>query len=133
MNRKEIQKRLLESLELKIGDKIKVTQESCFHTNKVFVIKGPVDDCDEYYLELENSYEDGKYLLSILVDNEWKKLKPPLSNKKCKDVNCDVCPFSKGYLNCRCYVSYSDKTLGELFIEFKKDVDKAEEEIFGAE
>ena len=123
MTKKEIQKRLLESLELTVGDKIKVTQESYVHTNKVFVIREPEDDCDEYYLELENSPKDEKYLLSILVDKNWEKVeeKEKLGEMRCKDIECTACPLY--LLNCG-----QGSTLFECFESCKKRFEECKKE-----
>ena len=77
MTKKEIQKRLLDSLGLMVGDRIKVTQKNYVHTNKIFVIREEKDEYDEYYLELESETPSRKremYLLSILIDKDWERI-----------------------------------------------------------
>ena len=124
--KKEIQKKLLESLELRVGDRIKVTQKNYVHTNKIFVIRETEDD---YYLEMEEENKDGgyhsnTYLLSIIVDREWART----DIKKFKDLRCDDFISCAGcYLSELCHVSCPSSD-DERIMTFKDYLEKVKTE-----
>ena len=136
MTKKEIQKRLLESLGLMVGDRIKVTQKNHVHTNKIFIIRETEDegDYDEYYLgpETPSSLRKEMYLLSILIDMDWEKVETPLKDKKCEDFDaCDGCPLHDYFCADLIDEDPSNKTIGEVYDKIEKRLFKAKKEIYG--
>ena len=137
MIKKEVQKRLLESLGLMVGDRIKIIQKNHVHTNKIFVIRETEDerDYDGYYLGLENpSLKKEMYLLSILIDMDWEKVETPLKDKKCDDIEgCVGCPLHDFYCADLIYGELSDMTVSEVYNRIEKKLFIAKKEIFGDE
>ena len=137
MDRKEIQERLLESLGLMVGDRIKITQKNHVHTNKIFVIRETEDEggYDEYYLGPETpSCRKEMYLLSILIDMDWEKVETLLKDKKCDDIEgCVGCPLHDFYCADLIYGELSDITVSEVYNRIEKKLFIAKKEIFGDE
>lgn len=139
MTKIEVQKRLLESLELMVGDRIKVTQKNYVHTNKIFVVRETEDkvkdEYNDYYLELENSCSrDKMYSLSILVEKDWEKVETPLKDKKCDDFEgCVGCPLHDFYCADLIYGTLSGKTISEVYNRIEKKLFIAKKEIFEEE
>ena len=137
MIKKEVQKRLLESLGLMVGDRIKIIQKNHVHTNKIFVIRETEDerDYDGYYLGLENpSLKKEMYLLSILIDMDWEKVETPLKDKTCDDIEgCVGCPLHDFYCADLIYGELSDMTVSEVYNRIEKKLFIAKKEIFGDE
>ena len=136
MTKKEKQKRLLESLGLGVGDRIKVTQKNNVHTNKIFIIRETEDnhDYNGYYLGHESSslkVED-RYLLSILIDMDWEKVETPLKDKTCDDIEgCDGCPLHNFYCAEIIDEDLSNITVSEVYNGIEKKLFIAKEKIFG--
>ena len=55
-----------------------------------------------------------------------------MKDKKCKDINsCIQCPLKNYYCGAFYKGDTGEHTLGEIFIEVKRDLDRAKEKIFG--
>ena len=126
MTRKEKELKMLETLGLKVGDKIKacyviyeIVEEEEFH------ILHPVDNGVSELVNVGS-------IAHVLLDYDWKKIKSSIKDKKCKDFDrCIGCPIYKSdYLDCG---NGEEETLEEKYNKANQDLNKLKTEIFGDE
>ena len=123
MTRKEKEQKLLEMFNLKVGDRIKCGLiYEIVEREKGYVLH-PVKYRDDDYYDIS--------IISVII-YDWEKVDPILKDKKCKDIDfCTQCPLENH--NCGAFYKgdTGEHTLGEIFIEVKRDLDRAKEKIFG--
>lgn len=129
MTRKEKELKMIESLGLKIGDKVKLIFGS---DNTIVSLTTIVEKEERLYLKSEN---EETFNIDILIREDWVKIKPPLKDMKCKDFkHCKDCPLSyiEG-IECGYIKNMEEKTIEEIYNDIKQSVDKAKKVIFGEE
>ena len=129
MDRKEKELKVLALFDLKIGDKIKVEDDNNF----ILEIKEVEDR-----IVFERKKESGtEYLFTnVLTIYDWKKVEPPLKDKKCKEFEqCNGCPFSnRKNISCSYVIDVTEeKTLAEIYKDIEQDLYSTKQKIYGEE
>jgi len=113
LKRKEKQQRMLNSFNLKVGDKVK------FFNDDIYIVK---ENGFEYYLQY-NDEEEAHSDIYNLYQFDWEKVKEKrifkLGKIPCEGITCEYCPFK--YLSCREVNVLENNTLYEVFDIFKEE------------
>ena len=129
MTRKEKELKMIEALDLKVGDRIKTKVDP---TVLEIIEKEPDGFAfRESFIALQEPGEEDFYLIQLLYEVDWERIEPPLKYKKCSDFkNCIDCPlFEFKALGCQFVEDYKDMTLEELCNKFEKEIKNAKQEI----
>ena len=124
MTRIEKELKMIEALGLKVGDVIE-RNEPTHHFFKIV-------ENDTGIWVINEGTGVQYYAVHFITFYDWKKVKPSLKNKKCKDFDhCIGCPIYKSnYLDCG---NGEEETLEEKYNGVKQDLDKLKTEIYGEE
>ena len=126
MTRKEKELKTIEALGLKVGDRIKVKNNSL--VNGVYEIK----EREDMVIIIRPS-EHG-FNINFLITNDWEKVETPLKDKKYIELLCSDCPLYKfKMLNCIFVKGYKNMTIEEICNELEKEAKNARQEVLGEE